>query len=81
MRLSTAGFRRCARRIAPSENLMPDLSDLDPRARTPVLSAAEADILRQLRSLRYGTLEVQVHDARVVQIERRERVRFDQRAG
>jgi hypothetical protein len=81
MTSSAAGLRRCARGIVPSEIAKPELSDTDPRARTPLLSAAEADILRQLRSLRYGTLEVQVHDARVVQVERRERVRFDQRAG
>lgn len=29
-----------------------------------------------LRNLRYGTLELTVHDGRVVQIERRERVRL-----
>lgn len=33
-----------------------------------------------LRSLRYGTVALVVHDARVVQLERRERVRFDERA-
>lgn len=39
--------------------------------------AVEREILRQVRSLAYGSIEIQVHDARVVQIERRERVRFD----
>ena len=35
------------------------------------------DTLRELlRGLRYGTLELTVHDGRVVQIERRERVRL-----
>ena len=43
-------------------------------------SEAEAHILRQLRSLRLGALEIQVHDARIVQVERRERLRFDERA-
>ena len=43
------------------------------------LSDIETSIVRQLRSLRFGALEIQVHDARVVQIERRERVRFDDR--
>lgn len=28
-------------------------------------------------SLRFGTVQIQVHDSRVVQIERTERVRFD----
>jgi hypothetical protein len=41
--------------------------------------AGEADqaVLRALRSLRYGSLEVTVHDSRVVQIERREKIRFN----
>ncbi len=38
------------------------------------------EILRQLRSLRHGTLEIQVHDARIVQVERRERQRFESRS-
>lgn len=39
------------------------------------LSTTEAEILRQLRSLRFGQVTVQVHDARVVQIERTEKLR------
>ena len=31
-----------------------------------------------LRGLRYGSVEVVVHEGRVVQIERREKVRFDE---
>ena len=38
------------------------------------------EIAAALRGLRYGTVELVVHDARVVQLERRERVRFDERA-
>ncbi len=34
-------------------------------------------IAHALRGLRYGSLEIVVHDGRVVQFERRERVRFD----
>jgi hypothetical protein len=34
--------------------------------------------LRQaLRSIRYGTIEIVIHDGRVVQLERREKIRFD----
>lgn len=34
--------------------------------------------LRQaLRSIRYGTIELVIHDGRVVQLERREKVRFE----
>ena len=31
-----------------------------------------------LRSIRYGTIELVIHDGRVVQLERREKVRFEQ---
>jgi hypothetical protein len=34
-------------------------------------------IVQALRGLRYGSVEIVVHDGRVVQFERRERVRFD----
>jgi hypothetical protein len=34
-------------------------------------------VLRALRGLRFGSVEVVVHDGRVVQIERRERVRLE----
>ena len=34
-------------------------------------------ILRALRSLRFGTLEIVVHDSKVVRLERRERIRLD----
>ncbi len=36
-----------------------------------------ARIIRSVSSLRYGSVEVTVHDGRVVQIDRRERVRLD----
>jgi hypothetical protein len=38
-------------------------------------------LLRELRdalqSIRYGTVELVIHDGRVVQLERREKVRFE----
>ena len=34
------------------------------------------EILEALRGLRFGSVEITVHDCRVVQIERREKVRF-----
>jgi hypothetical protein len=34
-------------------------------------------IVQALKDLRYGSVEIVVHDGRVVQFERRERVRFD----
>jgi len=41
------------------------------------IATAEADVLRAVRRLRFGAVEVTVHDGRIVQIETREKVRFD----
>jgi hypothetical protein len=43
------------------------------------LSALEAEVLRHLRSVRFGQITVQIHDARIVQIERTEKIRPDPR--
>lgn len=40
-------------------------------------SDVDRRILQAVRSLDYGSVEVVVHDSRIVQIERREKVRFD----
>jgi hypothetical protein len=34
-------------------------------------------ILRALQEIRYGSLEIIIHDSRIVQIERREKIRID----
>ena len=34
--------------------------------------------MEALRSIRYGMIELVIHDGRVVQLERREKVRFEQ---
>lgn len=39
--------------------------------------AIEDVILRSLLGIRYGSIEIIVHDSRIVQIERKEKVRFD----
>jgi hypothetical protein len=39
-------------------------------------TAWESALQRALRSLRFGSVEILVHDGRVVQVETRERVRF-----
>ena len=44
---------------------------------TDKLDPIERELLQVIRSLRFGSVEVQVHDGRIVQIERRERQRFD----
>jgi hypothetical protein len=42
----------------------------------PPEAAWEGTVKQAVRSLRYGSVEVQVHDGRVVQVETREKVRF-----
>lgn len=37
----------------------------------------EEAILLALKDLRYGSVEIMVHDSQVVQIERKEKTRFD----
>jgi len=48
---------------------------------TEGLDPVERHILQAVRSLEYGSIEIVVHEARVVQVERREKVRFDRRPG
>lgn len=37
----------------------------------------EQEILRAINGIRYGSMEIIIHDSKVVQIERKEKVRFD----
>jgi hypothetical protein len=39
-------------------------------------SEVVAEIYRALREIRFGSIELIIHDARVVQIEKKEKVRF-----
>lgn len=36
----------------------------------------EQQILRAIKQVRYGAVEITIHDAKVVQIERKEKIRF-----
>lgn len=40
-------------------------------------SALTQQILQTVRGIRYGSVEIIVHDGRIVQIERREKLRFE----
>jgi hypothetical protein len=42
-----------------------------------LLREIEQAILAAIKSLRYGSVEIIVQDSKVVQIERREKIRFD----
>ncbi len=48
-----------------------DLSDYD-----QMLEAAMGEILRSIKNVRFGSVEITIHDSRVVQIERKEKVRL-----
>ncbi len=41
------------------------------------LSDIERQILASLHAIRFGSLEIVIHDSRIVQIERTEKTRFD----
>ena len=43
----------------------------------PLPPALLHELREALRAIRYGTIELVIHDGRVVQLERREKVRFD----
>lgn len=51
---------------------------LDAQTDEAVLEAVKAAIQSVQRDTGYGSIEITVHDGRVTQIERREKVRFDQ---
>jgi hypothetical protein len=44
------------------------------------LSAAEKEILATIRSLKFGSVEVVIHNARIVRVERHEKVRIEEDA-
>ena len=45
----------------------------------PSATQPELELLRAIREMAFGTVEVTVHQSRIVQITRSEKVRFDQR--
>jgi len=47
---------------------------------TQVSDEVIREVARAIEQLRYGSVEITVHDSRVTQIERREKVRFSQAA-
>ena len=44
--------------------------------RAYTLNEAETTVLHALRGMKYGSLEVTLHDSRIVQIEKKEKMRF-----
>ncbi len=56
--------------------------DADKRAEPDVtddqegLDKAIGEVLRSIKNVRFGSIEITIHDSRVVQIERKEKMRF-----
>lgn len=48
-----------------------------PDDQLPLPQALLRELRQALRSIRYGAIELVIHDGRVVQLERHEKVRFD----
>ena len=46
--------------------------------RMPDDPKVQEEILRAVRNVRYGSVEITIHDAKVVQVERREKIRFQE---
>ena len=42
----------------------------------PDRTIADEEILRAVRNVRFGSVEVIIHDSKIVQVERREKIRF-----
>ena len=51
---------------------VPDPAD----GKAPATSPIEEEILRAVRRIRFGSVEITIHDSRVVQIEQKEKVRI-----
>jgi hypothetical protein len=52
---------------------MPHTSNLDKEWSPDI----EQQILRAVKNVRYGSVEIIIHDSKIVQIERKEKIRFD----
>jgi hypothetical protein len=59
-----------------ADSATPNQISADASDSLPNLSEVDAEILRTLRNIRYGSVEITIHDSRVVQIERKEKRRF-----
>lgn len=59
-----------------SLNLKSNVAKLENTALNRVSPRISAEILKALENLRYGSIEIIIHDAKVVQIEKKEKVRF-----
>lgn len=56
---------------------VPSSAPMRPDFNASGLTEVERQILTSLQQIRFGSLEIVIHDSRVVQIERSEKLRFD----
>ncbi len=56
---------------------VPSGAPVRPESSASNLTEIERQILTSLQQIRFGSLEIVIHDSRVVQIERSEKLRFD----
>jgi hypothetical protein len=65
--------------LRDSDRLSEDLEFVMPHTETPGKEwdpHLEQHILQALKHVRYGSVEIIIHDSKVVQIERKEKIRF-----
>jgi hypothetical protein len=60
-----------------THSMIPAESDAGPDNSLPLSPALLKELRQALLAIRYGAVELVIHDGRVVQLERREKVRFD----
>jgi hypothetical protein len=60
-----------------TRSTIPAESDAGPDNSLPLSPALLTELRQALLAIRYGAVELVIHDGRVVQLERREKVRFD----
>jgi hypothetical protein len=53
------------------------IADATTTEESSCLSEVDAEVIRAIRNIRYGSVEITIHDSRVVQIERKEKRRFE----
>lgn len=66
--------------VATLQTLSVSADTVSPARRQEALAAlteVERHVLDALSRIRFGTLEITVHDSRVVQVEKSEKIRFD----
>ena len=63
-------------KVAPTPHSNPSLSDT-PTIEELTLPPWVAIVADRVKTMRYGVVQIVVHDSKVVQVERTERTRFD----